>query len=76
MGVKTAYMKTDSYTIACIATAAGALSLSTGCISVKTHSAFEPIYMTLDVNLKVELQQELSDVFVDIDAASTSLSDS
>ena len=32
--------------------------------------------MTLDVNLKVELQQELSDVFGDIDAASASLSDS
>ncbi len=47
-----------------------------GCISVKTHSSFEPIYMTLDVNLKVELQQELSDVFGDIDAASSSLSDS
>jgi hypothetical protein len=31
--------------------------------------------MTLDVNLKVELQQELSDVFGDIDAASASLSE-
>lgn len=30
--------------------------------------------MTLDVNLKVQLQEELSDVFGDIDAASTSLS--
>ena len=69
-------MKSDIHTIACIATASGALSLSTGCISVNTHSSFEPIYMTLDVNLKVELQQELSDVFGDIDAASTSLSDS
>lgn len=76
MGVKAANMKSDIHTIACIATAAGALSLSTGCISVKTHSSFEPIYMTLDVNLKVELQQELSDVFGDIDAASASLSDS
>ncbi len=47
-----------------------------GCISVKTHSSFEPIYMTLDVNLKVQLEQELSDVFGDIDAASSSLSDS
>jgi hypothetical protein len=45
-----------------------------GCISIKTHSSFEPIYMTLDVNLKVQLQEELSDVFGDIDAASTSLS--
>jgi hypothetical protein len=32
--------------------------------------------MTLDVNLKVQLQKELSDVFGDIDNASTSLSDS
>jgi len=73
--VTTANMKSDIRSIACIASAAGALSLSTGCISVKTHSSFEPIYMTLDVNLKVELQQELSDVFGDIDAASASLSD-
>ncbi len=70
-------MKSDIRSIARIASAAGALSLlSTGCISVKTHSSFEPIYMTLDVNLKVELQKELSDVFGDIDAASASLSDS
>lgn len=54
-----------------LATFAFALS---GCISIKTHSSFEPIYMTLDVNLKVQLQQELSDVFGDIDAASSSLS--
>ncbi len=47
-----------------------------GCISIKTHSSFEPIYMTLDVNLKVQLQKELSDVFGDIDNASTSLTDS
>ncbi len=47
-----------------------------GCISIKTHSSFEPIYMTLDVNLKVQLQKELSDVFGDIDEASKSLTDS
>ncbi len=51
-----------------------ALLCISGCISIKTHSSFEPIYMTLDVNLKVQLQQELSDVFGDIDAASSSLS--
>lgn len=44
-----------------------------GCISVKTHSTIDPIYMTLDVNLKVQLQQELADVFADIDAASKSV---
>jgi len=32
--------------------------------------------MTLDVNLKVQLQKELSDVFGDIDEASKSLTDS
>jgi len=48
----------------------------TSCISIKTHSSFEPIYMTLDVNLKVQLQKELSDVFGDIDNASKSLTDS
>ena len=51
----------------------GAISLLTGCINVKTHSTIEPIYMTLDVNLKVQLQQELDDVFADIDAASEAI---
>jgi hypothetical protein len=41
-----------------------------GCISVKTHSTIEPIYLTLDVNLKVELQKELENAFADLDAAS------
>lgn len=45
-----------------------------GCIYVKTHSTIEPIQMTLDVNLKVQLQQELADVFGDIDAASATVS--
>jgi hypothetical protein len=44
-----------------------------GCLSVKTHSTVDPIYMTLDVNLKVQLQQELSDAFGDIDAASDTI---
>ncbi len=48
-------------------------SCLSGCISVKTHSTFDPIYMTLDVNLKVQLQKELSSIFGDIDAASTSV---
>ncbi len=41
-----------------------------GCLNVKTHSTIEPIHMTVDVNLKVQLQQELANVFADIDAAS------
>jgi hypothetical protein len=44
-----------------------------GCVSIKTQSSIEPIHMTLDVNLKVELQQELSEAFQEIDAASTSV---
>jgi len=44
-----------------------------GCLSVKTHSTVDPIYMTLDVNLKVQLQKELSDAFGDIDAASDTI---
>lgn len=47
-----------------------------GCLNVKTHSTIEPIYMTLDVNLKVQLQEELASIFDDIDAASTSVEDS
>ena len=46
-----------------------------GCINVKTHSTFDPIYMNLDVNLKVELQEELSSIFGDIDAASQTIVD-
>ncbi|CAA6689913.1 MULTISPECIES: hypothetical protein [unclassified Lentimonas] len=49
------------------------LAAFTGCVSIKTQSKIEPIHMTLDVNLKVELQQELSDAFKEIDAASTSV---
>ena len=48
-------------------------SLASGCINIKTHSTIDPIYMTLDVNLKVELQKELADVFGDIDAASVTI---
>jgi hypothetical protein len=44
-----------------------------GCLSVKTHSTIDPIYMTLDVNLKVQLQKELSDAFGAIDAASDTI---
>lgn len=47
----------------------------TGCIQVKTHSTIDPIYMTLDVNLKVQLQKELADVFSEIDAASDTITD-
>jgi hypothetical protein len=44
-----------------------------GCLHVTTHSTIEPIHMTLDVNLKVQLQKELADAFGDIDAASTTV---
>lgn len=54
--------------------AIGGIALAaTGCINVKTHSTIEPIYMTLDVNLKVQLQKELDNVFADIDAASQAI---
>ncbi|MEM9025812.1 MAG: hypothetical protein AAGB06_02635 [Verrucomicrobiota bacterium] len=54
----------------------GALALTaatTGCINVKTHSSIEPIQITLDVNLKVQLEEELQSVFGEIDAASTTV---
>jgi hypothetical protein len=66
----------DTRSVAQFTLASAILLGLSGCISIKTHSSFEPIYMTLDVNLKVQLQKELSDVFGDIDNASTSLSDS
>jgi len=44
-----------------------------GCVSVKTHSTIEPIHMTLDVNLKVQLEEELADAFADIDAVSETI---
>jgi len=50
-----------------------AVVLGTGCVSVETHSTIEPIHMTLDVNLKVQLQKELTDAFADIDAASATV---
>ena len=56
--------------VLCLAMLFGPLS---GCIYVKTHSTIEPIHMTLDVNLKVQLQKELADAFGDIDAASTTV---
>jgi len=44
-----------------------------GCLNVRTHSTIDPIYMTLDVNLKVQLQEELANVFDAIDAASSTV---
>lgn len=55
---------------------ASALLATSGCLNVKTHSTIDPIYMTLDVNLKVQLQQELANVFDAIDAASSTVNES
>ena len=49
------------------------ISATTGCISVKTHSTIDPIYLTLDVNLKVQLDKELNNAFADIDASSETI---
>lgn len=49
------------------------LSGLTGCINVQTKSSIDPIHITLDVNLKVQLQEELASVFGDIDAVSTTV---
>lgn len=49
------------------------LTALSACVSIKTQSSIEPIHMTLDVNLKVELQKELTDAFKEIDAASSSV---
>ena len=49
------------------------IAFAPGCIYVKTHSTIEPIHMTLDVNLKVQVQKELADAFGDLDAASSTL---
>jgi hypothetical protein len=62
-----------SMKIVCFALFLGAPWALTGCIYVKTHSTIEPIHMTLDVNLKVQLEKELTDVFGDIDAASSTV---
>lgn len=47
--------------------------LLAGCLQVKTHSTIDPVHVTVDVNVNVRVQQELADVFGDIDAASTTL---
>ncbi|MDQ8186675.1 hypothetical protein [Pelagicoccus sp. SDUM812002] len=49
---------------------------ATGCINVRTHSSFDPIYMNLTIDLQVKLQKELADVFGDIDAASSTVNES
>jgi hypothetical protein len=46
-------------------------ALLVGCLQVKTHSTIDPVHVTVDVNVNVRVQQELADVFGDIDAAST-----
>lgn len=46
-----------------------------GCLNVRTHSSFDPIYLNLTIDLKVQLQKELADVFGDIDAASTTINE-
>ena len=51
----------------------GTLLSFVGCLNVRTHSTIDPIYMTLDVNLKVQLQEELANVFDAIDAASSTV---
>jgi hypothetical protein len=48
---------------------------SSGCINVRTHSSFDPIYMNLTIDLRVKLQKELADVFGDIDAASATVNE-
>lgn len=49
---------------------------ASGCINVRTHSSFDPIYLNLTIDLKVKLQKELADVFGDIDAASSTVNES
>ncbi len=39
-----------------------------GCLNIKTEHEIKPVYITVDVNLKV--QKELDNFFGDIDAAS------
>jgi hypothetical protein len=55
------------------AVATALLVALSGCIQVKTHSTIDPVHITLDVNLKVKLDKELSDAFGAIDAASSTV---
>ncbi len=48
------------------------LPLITGCLLVRTEHRIEPIHITVDVNLRV--QEELDDVFGDLDRRSTTRS--
>lgn len=52
-----------------------AIATLTGCINVRTHSSFDPLYVNLDINLRVQLQEELASVFGDIDAASATVNE-
>lgn len=49
------------------------MAMFSGCLNIKTHSTIEPIHLTLDVNLKVQLAKELSAVFDEIDAVSSTI---
>jgi len=50
-----------------------ALSLLTGCVSVKTEHRVEPIQITMDVN--VRLEKELEESFGQLDARSRELAE-
>jgi hypothetical protein len=56
-----------------LAAAVVATLILMGCLQVKTHSTIDPVHVTVDVNVNVKVQQELQNVFGDLDAASTTL---
>lgn len=57
-------MKTASPFLAALA---GCL-LCSGCFSVKTESEIKPIHITMDINLKMQVDKSLDSFFGDLDA--------
>ncbi|MCM8542374.1 MAG: hypothetical protein NE328_19040 [Lentisphaeraceae bacterium] len=43
------------------------LLAATGCISTKSEVDVKPIKVTIDVNIKIEMDKDLKDIFKDID---------
>ena len=51
------------------------LATGVGCISTKSEVEVKPIHITIDVNVKVKVDQDLENVFGDLDEAEAVLNE-
>ncbi len=52
-----------------LSAAIAACLLCAGCLSIKTESEIKPIHITMDINLKMQVDKSLDNFFGDLDAA-------